>query len=610
MTSPLTEEHGTIKRMTTPKHERYARKTLGLQFKAVSEHRGSFFFTYFSSVIFVTADSLLAPLFLSQLVDALIAPQHSHDKVYGLLWILIAVAIGSFLLGRLTFAFRNKIITDGEKAINMMMFDAFVRQEYSFYTNNFVGSLVSKSQRFSTSFKTMYDDSLFAMVTMVVQFVGSIAILTNRSPQIALVFLVVAAVMSVVIFVTNPRKRPILRTNSAAGSVLTGALADLLTNDLAVKIFSAGKRERQRFLGVAEHRRKAFFDQTIVNERQRAIRAFVSASFSIVATVILVNFAFYGRISIGVILLAQLYLARLSASLWDLSRLSDRVEEAMADSAEMTELILREPLVQDQPGCGELEVRHGAIDFRGVSFQYSDGTEGDSLFDGLSFSIRPGEKIGLVGPSGGGKSTITKLLLRFMDIQSGIIAIDDQSIDSVSQSSLREAIAYVPQEPLLFHRSVSENIGYGAPKASAADIEQAARLAHAHEFISKLPQGYDTLVGERGVKLSGGEKQRVAIARAMLKDAPIVVLDEATSALDSKSEKAIVSALDNLMKGRTTVVIAHRLSTIRKLDRILVLENGRVVEDGSHDALLKKPGLYAELWRHQSGEFLVDDKTD
>ncbi len=224
----------------------------------------------------------------------------------------------------------------------------------------------------------------------------------------------------------------------------------------------------------------------------------------------------------------------------------------------------------------------------------------------LNLEIAAGEKIGLVGHSGSGKTTLTKLLLRFNDIDGGEILIDGQNIANITQEDLRKCIAYVPQEPLLFHRTIRENIAYANPEASSKDIEEAAKKAYAQEFIEKLPKGYDTLVGERGVKLSGGQRQRVAIARAILKDAPILILDEATSALDSESEKLIQAALWELMKGRTAIVIAHRLSTIQRMDRILVLNDGEVIEQGKHAELLEKNGTYAKLWAHQSGGFIEE----
>jgi ATP-binding cassette subfamily B protein len=252
----------------------------------------------------------------------------------------------------------------------------------------------------------------------------------------------------------------------------------------------------------------------------------------------------------------------------------------------------------------QLTVKKGEIAFTGVSFAHSDSDE--LLFDGFSLNVASGERIGLVGHSGSGKTTLTRMLLRFSDIASGAITIDGQDISQVTQKSLRESIAYVPQEPMLFHRSLFDNIAYGKPDASVEEVRDAAAKANALEFIEKLPQGFETTVGERGVKLSGGQRQRIAIARAILKNAPILVLDEATSALDSESEKLIQDALAKLMKGRTSIVVAHRLSTISKLDRIIVLENGKIAEQGSHQQLLDKKGTYAKLWAHQSGGFIEE----
>jgi ATP-binding cassette subfamily B protein len=241
-----------------------------------------------------------------------------------------------------------------------------------------------------------------------------------------------------------------------------------------------------------------------------------------------------------------------------------------------------------------------------MSFTHPDSRQDDALFAHLNLTIKASEKIGLVGHSGSGKTTLTKLLLRFSDIDDGKILIDGQNIADITQDALRQQIAYVPQEPLLFHRSIRENIAYGKPEASDTEVTEAARKAHALDFIEKLPQQFDTLVGERGVKLSGGQRQRIAIARAILKDAPILVLDEATSALDSESEKLIQAALWELMKGRTAIVIAHRLSTIQKMDRIVVLHDGEIMEQGTHAKLVENSGIYAQLWAHQSGGFLED----
>ena len=281
-------------------------------------------------------------------------------------------------------------------------------------------------------------------------------------------------------------------------------------------------------------------------------------------------------------------------------------EQALLDISPMAEILAKPDLVLDKPHAPALTVSRGEISIQDMTFAYLEESKDTQVFSSMTLKIPGGQRVGLVGPSGGGKTTITKLLLRFTDIQSGSICIDGQDIAGVTQDSLRSRISYVPQEPFLFHRTVRDNIAYGKLDAMDAEIISAAKKAHAYDFIQQLPQGLDTLVGERGVKLSGGQKQRIAIARAILKDAPILILDEATSALDSESEKLIQSSLNELMKSRTSLVIAHRLSTISKLDRIIVLDDGKIIEDGTHSELLKHDGMYARLWSHQSGGFIED----
>jgi len=292
----------------------------------------------------------------------------------------------------------------------------------------------------------------------------------------------------------------------------------------------------------------------------------------------------------------------INRQLWEMTSITRTFNRIIGDAHEMTQILKADFKLIDH-SKRKLTLNQAGVEFKNVDFIHDLG-DGQQVFKDFNLRIEPGQKVGIVGHSGSGKTTLTRILLRFSDITNGKITIDGQDISQVTQQSLHKAVAFVPQEPLLFHRSLKENIAYGKNDASDKEIVDASRKAHALEFIDDLPDKFETIVGERGIKLSGGQRQRIAIARAILKDAPILVLDEATSALDSESERLIKSSLDELMKNRTTLVIAHRLSTIAKLDRIIVLEKGKIIEDGNHDELLKNNGVYARLWSHQSGGFI------
>jgi ATP-binding cassette subfamily B protein len=400
------------------------------------------------------------------------------------------------------------------------------------------------------------------------------------------------------------KKLPLSKKSAKRQSETTARLADNLTNISNIKYFAREKYEKKQFNKITQKLATANNWDWGIAQLIFTWQGFLSMMFEIAIFCVSIYLVANQKINLGQLVLIQLYIGIVINNLWRVPQMVRNMERAFADSNEMTEILFTEPEIKDAPSPIECKIREGLIEFKNVTFDHKDSSEGDPLFEKLTFTIKPGEKVGLAGPSGGGKTTLTKLILRMSDIDSGMICIDGQDISKLRQSDLRESITYVPQEPILFHRTLLENISYGNTKASLDDCVGSAIQANADQFISKLKDGYDTLVGERGVKLSGGQRQRVAIARAMLKDAPILLLDEATSALDSGSEKLIQDALWKLMQDRTALVIAHRLSTIQKLDRILVIDDGRVVEEGTHQALLEKNGLYAKLWAHQSGGFI------
>jgi ABC-type multidrug transport system fused ATPase/permease subunit len=316
-----------------------------------------------------------------------------------------------------------------------------------------------------------------------------------------------------------------------------------------------------------------------------------------------VYLAIHGRISAGDVVLVITIIFRIESLLQNLGSNVNRASNLWGAIAESLKEIVEPHEIPDRRNAGLLRVSKGAVDFSGVEFSYPEM----KVFENFTLHIPPGQRVGLVGRSGSGKSTLTRLLLHHHEIQSGVITIDKTDIAGVTQDSLRRAISIVPQEPLLFHRTIADNIAYGRPDAKRDEIVNAAKLAQADAFIMRLVGGYESTVGERGIKLSGGERQRIVIARAILKNAPILLLDEATSALDSESEIEIQKALHKLMEAKTVIAIAHRLSTLREMDRIIVLDRGKIVEDGTHESLLKNRGVYAGLWAHQAGGFLQDD---
>lgn len=557
--------------------------------------------------ITVIMGDIIQPYIVSKVLNMISTGAYNPNDLWGsfkdYLILYIFSTFGWGVIGwRLSIFLIWNLEMNAVRDLNNKVFSHLINMSANFHANRFGGSLVSQTNKLTGAYVKFADSTIFSMVTLLVSLTATVAVLAPKVPLYAAVLLCFTLLfISGTIFLTK-----IVRATSAeeaaAQTKQTGKLADAITNIMAIKSFSRIDYEKKRFRQASD----LVVEKTIKNMKATTLRetfaSTITSSITIAALFIAVLGVKYFDANIATLFLIVSYTMNISMRLWEFQHVLRQYNRAFGDAAEMTEILQIDPEIKDPEQPEKVNIGRGAIKFSNVTFSYSDNKE--PLFNNLNIRIRPGEKIGLVGHSGGGKTTLTQLLLRFMDIQDGKIEIDNQDISKIKQDDLRSKITYVAQEPMLFHRTLFDNIAYGDLDADKKTVVAVAKMAHAHEFINKLPEKYDTLVGERGVKLSGGQRQRVAIARAMIKNAPILVLDEATSALDSESEVLIQDALWKLMDGKTAIVIAHRLSTIQKMDRIIVLDNGKVIEEGSHKQLIRQKGKYAELWAHQSGGFL------
>lgn len=478
------------------------------------------------------------------------------------------------------------------------------RRSYAFFAGQFTGGIVAKIRRYVSAFETLHDKLVFQFWQTTIALSGVLLIFAWQMPLMAVFFVVWSIGFLTVNIIFARYRMRYDEITAEADSAVTASLSDTVTNVLTMMVFAARKREIDTFhtIAVREYaaRKKAWTFTNIFFAFQATSMAILELGGLAIALLLWKQ----GSITGGAIVLVQFYFSMVMYRTWDIGRSVSDCFKAFANAKEFVEILTVEPEIVDPPKPVNLRISKGSIEFHSVDFHYQSGAP---VLEKFSLHIPGGQKVGIVGYSGAGKSTLMKLLLRFLDVSAGSITIDGIDIRSVTQDDLRRALSFVPQEPMLFHRTLRDNIAYGKDTASDAAVIEAATRAHAHEFIERLPKGYATLVGERGIKLSGGERQRIALARVILKNAPILLLDEATSSLDSVSERYIQEELATVMEGKTTIAIAHRISTIKRMDRIVVMEQGRIVEDGSHEELLRKNGTYATLWQHQSQGFLVEE---
>ena len=550
---------------------------------------------------FLLNDTLL-PYLLSQAVGTFTTG--SLDQLSLFLWLAAGAAIigvGLNLLG-----FQAAIVHESSVRRDLAndTVDRLLVKDQAFFANQKVGALTGKFIDFLNAHVGLQDLFIMRTLAFILSVGTGVAIIFLHAPLLGMIILGLIILLLVQIRLSVKLRTPLRQARKKLVGEVNGAAADTISNSLTVKTFAHEAHELSNLSKLTTKYKQVYMRDFRWMSVEGSARILLMSIVQIIAIGVLAHMLLDGKIELGIAIFVVAYLQRVASQLFALGDIINGYDRLFIQAAPMTEILVSDHKIKDTTTKKLHNVR-GAIELRSVDYAYSDAPA-INVLDNIDLSIPKGQKVGLVGHSGAGKTTISKLLLRFDDITGGEISIDGIDIRSVTQTSLREAIAYVPQEPMLFHRSLRENIAYGKLNATDEQIERAIKQANAYEFIKQLPAGLDTIVGERGVKLSGGQRQRIAIARAILKDAPILILDEATSALDSESEKLIQASLETLMKGRTSIVIAHRLSTIAKLDRIIVLDKGEIAEDGTHQELLKKKGIYAKLWSHQSGGFIEE----
>jgi len=553
---------------------------------------------FFLFVIISSTLSLIPPIFLKDFFNILSNGDVSQSAhLITLLGIIIGLSLTNWLFRRAeeltSNVYKNYIMVD----ISQTAFAYLHGHSVSFFNDNFVGSLVKKVKRFIAGYDRLGSILAWDLTPILVTIIFVFTVLVRTNVFFGVAVIIYAIVMIGFNLIFSKYKLKYDEQRTAAQSRWTGHIADTITNHINVKFFNGKKRELAKYTEIENDVRRLNTFTWQLGDLNQAGQSLIIIFLEMALFFWAIHLWKQGNISVGDFILIQAYVIELAHRFWGIGRVIRDFYESIADANEMTEILMLPHEIIEKKNATALTVEKPEIIFDHVSFHYNKTRK---VINDITLTIKAKESIALVGPSGAGKSTIIKLLMRMHDTTKGKIMISGQKINNVTTESLWENISYVPQSPILFHRTLLDNISYGRPDATQKEIMAAAKAAYCDEFIEQFPDKYETLVGERGVKLSGGERQRIAIGRAILRNAPILILDEATSSLDSRSEQLIQEALKTLMKDKTVIVIAHRLSTIMKMDRIIVIEHGMITEQGTHKQLLKKKtGAYHKLWELQ-----------
>ena len=585
------------------------RRTLHYYWQVTRKHKGMFAALMLSTFAFVALLSYGNPYVMSLIVDKVSADPVGADQVLEVFGPYIVALILINVFGQAASKLQDYTMYKLEIAASYdlatMSFDALCNQSMSFHSNRFGGTLVSQTTKFMSAYQQLIETIMFPFLPVVCSVIFTCAILVPRVPLYVAILMVLLVIYASISYYLYKRILSLNEKAASAQNQLSGELSDSVANILAVKTY--GREDYERGLFDQANR------EVVARDSKRMwaslTRGIITACITVVIMAVVTVFiaggnAWYG-ITPGTLVVMFTYTYTITNQFNFINNGLQRFNRAFGDASGMTAILDEPRLVADKPGAPDLKVTEGAIDFQNIDFFYTDGNAKTQVFDKFELHIPAGQRVGLVGMSGAGKTTLTKLLLRLSDIQEGRILIDGQNIaDTHPAKPAPLRLPTCRRKRCCSIAPLRKTLPTAGPMQRQSKFVTAAKQANALEFIEKLPQGFDTVTGERGVKLSGGQRQRIAIARALLADCPVLVLDEATSALDSESEKLVQDALATLMEGRTCIVVAHRLSTVANLDRIVVLDGGKIVEDGPHDELVARGGEYAHLWNRQTGAYL------